>query len=435
MLYHLILRSRNVFRAQLLSPMRPCFLDKPVYNIFLHTALQNPAAHKPRINKKFLIRFLLHDDHGYKPVIPEFIPQGIIKCHITIIRSNPLYLLLRISHGTEIELIRPLRKLRYPRIMQLKKDIEDLNKKNEVLKADYEDLESQIRELEHEKAMLPRAGANCPYTNEACETAAKLVQETEAKIAEIDKQIEFKKDEMKDCDPSLVSANDREILKLSAELGGIQTQYDRLASIELQLKNIPEVECPTDLNLIQIDEKIRFLQDKLVQIEANKKYDELSEKVTADKFKLENNLEIYKIWVKKTDANGLQTALMNQPFEELAAEMSRYLTQMFGQQVIAKFNLIAKANTFSFGLERNGSYIEFDYLSSGERCLFTLALILCLLNKSNSKVRTILIDDILDHLDNENASYLFDALNKIEGIQFILAGVKQCEDQSICKEV
>ena len=126
---------------------------------------------------------------------------------------------------------------------------------------------------------------------------------------------------------------------------------------------------------------------------------------------------------------------MNKPFEDLATEMSSYLSQMFNKPITAKFNLISKANSFSFGLESDGKYIEFDYLSSGERCLFTLALIMCIFNKSESQIRTILIDDILDHLDSANADYLFGALKGVTDIQFILAGVKECSDSSICKSV
>ena len=321
------------------------------------------------------------------------------------------------------------------RAIELKAKAEEISKKNEVLKADYQDLQMQIQDLERQKAMLPKAGATCPYTNEVCETAANLAKSSEEQAAELDKQIQFKKEEQLDCGPAKQSENDRELLKLTAEIGGIQSQYDKLISMELQAENAVVSECPTELTLQEIDEKLTTLQNLLVQIEANKRYDELSEKVTADKFKLENDLEIYKVWAKLTDANGLQTELMNKPFENLSDEMSQYLTTMFNKEIKAKFNLESKANSFSFGLERDGQYIEFDYLSSGERCLFTLALILCILNKSNSQVKTILIDDILDHLDSVNANYLFDALKGIEEVQFILAGVKECSDTGICVSV
>ena len=322
-----------------------------------------------------------------------------------------------------------------PRIEGIKKQIEEFTKKNDVLKADYADLQGQILDLERQKRQLTQSADTCPYTHQFCQTAADLANKTKEQAAEIDKQIAFKRDEMKECDPSLVATNDREILKLNASYGAIQAQYDKLAVMQLQLDNSITCACPTEKTSAEIDTEILELQNKLVKIKANERYEALSDKVTADKFKFENELEVYKAWAKLTDANGLQTTLMNKPFENLAGEMSSYLTQMFNRPVTAKFNLISKANSFSFGLEQDGQYIEFDYLSSGERCLFTLALIMCILNKSESKIRTILIDDILDHLDSDNASYLFGALKNVENIQFILAGVKECADESICKQV
>ena len=323
-----------------------------------------------------------------------------------------------------------------PRVADLKDKISILVKQNEVLLADYDDLNSQIQELMHEKAMLPKAGSTCPYTNEVCPTASALADKANAQLAEIEEQIRFKQSEIADsCSPSLRSDNAHKIMLMQAELGDIQSKYDKLVAMQLQLDNIEVGECPTDMTLEDINNRLSVLKDQLVKAEANKKYDELSEKVTADKFKLENELEVYKLWIKKTDANGLQTEMMDKPFEALASEMSSYLSKMFNKPVVAKFNLVSKANSFSFGLDRDDTYIEFDYLSSGERCLFTLALIMCLLDKANSAIRTILIDDILDHLDDANATYLFESLKNVKDIQFILAGVKECSDASICTKI
>lgn len=318
------------------------------------------------------------------------------------------------------------------RVVTVQNKISELEKKSSVLKADYQDLQNQISELQLQKARLPRAGSTCPYTNDPCETAAKLLDKVNEQIAEFDNQIKFKQEEMTECDLSVSAAIDREIFSLKTALSDIYAQYDRLAAMQIQLESIHLDEQPTTKPIAEIDSELNVLRQQLVQVAANKRYDELSAQVTADKFKLENDLEIYKIWVKKTDANGLQTDLMNKPFEDLAGDMSKYLTQIFNRPTVAKFNLVGKANSFSFGIDREGQYIEFDYLSSGERALFTLALILCILNRSTSQVKTILIDDILDHLDDDNATYLFNTLQSIPDVQFILAGVKSCPIQSIC---
>lgn len=379
-----------------------------------------------------------------------------------------------------------------PRIAPLKTQIEQLVKQNEVLKADYSDLQSQITDLVKVKSELEQkkfetltskaklvgeigvlqakkdslsnsTADTCPLTNEFCQVAADFKNDTSKQIEDLNEKIEllnaqtvqfdddasncdnqiaevaakirFKQNEMSECDQSKCAENDRMIMQLQAEMGGIYSAYDRFTAMEMQLAQSEISECPTDKTLPEIDVELKLLQDNLVKIEANRRYEQLSNKVTADKFKFENELEVYKAWAKLTDANGLQTTLMNKPFETLAEEMSTYLTQMFNKPVTAHFNLVSKANSFSFGINQNNSYIEFDYLSSGEKCLFTLALIMCILNKSQSQIRTILIDDILDHLDSDNAEHLFTALKNVQNIQFILAGVQECSDNSICKQV
>lgn len=378
------------------------------------------------------------------------------------------------------------------RVAPLKQEIEQLTRQNDVLRTDYNDLVIQINALNAEKSEIEQkkldainnkakfdaelAGLKarrdalsnsssdaCPLTNQYCQTAAELgnkvkeqideiakqivtaqmsstlfddtIKEHNSQLAEINKKIAFKYDEMKECDQSKCAENDRKIVQLQADLGAIYAAYDRYIAMELQLSQAEVGECPTTKTISEIDNEIKNLNDALIKIEANKRYEELSDKVTADKFKFENELEVYKAWTKLTDANGLQTTLMNKPFEDLACDMSKYLSQMFNTDIKAKFNLVSKANSFSFGLERDNKYIEFDYLSSGERCLFTLALIMCILDRSDSEIRTILIDDILDHLDDDNAKSLFVSMKEIKNIQFILAGVKECADKSICKTV
>ena len=247
---------------------------------------------------------------------------------------------------------------------------------------------------------------------------------------ELDRQIAFKREEIADCDPAKVSMLQSELTSLMMELNSLKSKYQLVAGLEAQIVDIGPA--PLNPNIAELRAEADNIQQQLIKLAANKRYDELSEQVTKDKFELENELEILKIWIKLTDANGLQSTMMNKPFEDLASDMSNYLSSMFGSEVTASFNLVSKANSFSFGLVRNGQYIEFDYLSSGEKCLFTLALILCILDRSQTQLRTIVIDDILDHLDGNNAEYLFDTLKKVDSVQFILAGVKECKDEGIC---
>ena len=336
--------------------------------------------------------------------------------------------------------------------------VSDLQAQLSIMQADYSNVLTEIVELNRKRLQIPQADAKCPYTSEPCETAAQLSSKYAAELAEIDKQIDFKEEESADFGPekmdalrkqisdmnSQISKTDHDIFtqinKATAEihdcdrqLADIQRQYYDVALMEEQIVDIGPR--PTQATQAELDSQLRNLRSLITKIEANKQYEQLMSTVSRDKFKLETDLAVLKNWAKHTGSNGLQSKLMNKPFEDMADDMSSYLTSMFGTPTIARFNLEAKANSFSFGMIRNNKYIEFDCLSSGEKCLFTLALIMCILNRSESQVKTIIIDDSLDHLDSDNAIHLFETLSKIEGIQFILAGVKECSNAEICVRI
>lgn len=115
--------------------------------------------------------------------------------------------------------------------------------------------------------------------------------------------------------------------------------------------------------------------------------------------------------------------------------MNRYIQAVFGTDITSKFNLESKANSFSFGIERGGSYIPYNLLSSGEKCMYTLALMLSLVKASKSPLKLVLVDDLLDHLDDININKLFESLAKVDDVQMIFAGVKQLDNSNIVVEV
>jgi len=141
-----------------------------------------------------------------------------------------------------------------------------------------------------------------------------------------------------------------------------------------------------------------------------------------DYVKLTQSVEILKLWEKLTGPNGLQMTIMMNPFKDLEKYLDFYVSKLFKDSV-THFELSEKSNSFSFGISRNGSYISMDTLSSGERCMFILALMIVILQNSNSKLKLILVDDLFDHLDNKNMEILMNLIDEVDDIQFILAGV------------
>jgi len=322
------------------------------------------------------------------------------------------------------------------------------------LSAKRTQIEADIRA----ESKVIEGGGICPYTTSACDSIKSMIDNineeiatmTEemnsinAKIVELkqsyDSQVKVVNDKHSAGDARLAEAHakldaaydaDAKAARAKARCNDIVSKYARRDELKSQLdaattQPVP----PTSKTSEELLAEVKQIQDEIVKIEANKKYNELADKLTADKFKIESTLEALKIWIKLTDANGMQTTMMAGPFDALAEDMDKYLHIMFGTDgVSTHFHLSEKANSFSFGLKKaseGGKYVPYDLLSSGEKCLYALAMMLCITAKSSSPLKVVLIDDILDHLDNSNAKAMFESLYNVQDIQFILAGVKEC---------
>lgn len=170
------------------------------------------------------------------------------------------------------------------------------------------------------------------------------------------------------------------------------------------------------------------MQNALVKIEANNKYQTMIDKLTAEKDAIEQTLAILKKWEVLTGINGLQASSGTDPFEAFATTIESYLPDIFEN---AKIHFISqgKNNTFSFGLLRGNTYVPFDLLSSGEKCVYTLALLIAVVKQSTSKLKLIVVDDLFDHLDVANMHKLFELLSSVEGVQMIFAGVPELSSE------
>lgn len=276
----------------------------------------------------------------------------------------------------------------------------------------------------------------CPFTNTNCDSIGDLIEQYSVEVSELVNEKVLLTEKL--------SELDSKIAKLKQDLSGheqrrreIEKQYAEHANLTQRLNQLPTAsEITVDVD--HINEEIQVVMDNMVKVQANDRYTNLIDILTSDKYKLEQSIIALKTWIKLTDANGLQTSMMQAPFEQLAGQMDDYISKLFGSDVSAKFYLSSKANSFSFGINRRGAYIPYDLLSSGEKCMFTLALMLCIVQNSKSSLKLIMIDDLLDHLDDDNIISLFDSLYDIQDIQLIFAGVKpytSCNTNEIVIEV
>lgn len=274
----------------------------------------------------------------------------------------------------------------------------------------------------------------CPYTKKQCAEIAAIVEATNKKKADIQASMDTLTLKIQKQTELLREAKQAEhAATYAATTLGEKLQLATTLRSTLESARTP---IPTSKTEAEIQQEIADLRSQLVKLEANKQFQKLNDTITKDKYKAENNIEVLKIWINSTGANGLQTYMMEKPFESLAGELSDYLTAIFDQPISGKFILAEKANSFSFGIEHGtaNEFVEFDLLSSGEKCLFTVAMIMCLINRSSATLKLILADDMFDHLDDSNAERFFAGLANT-GIQCILAGVKACNNKDICIEI
>lgn len=316
------------------------------------------------------------------------------------------------------------------RISQYQQDMD-------ALRAEQLELKSKQTELDAEnkaKQSIVDSNGICPFTQSRCDSVQPLIKEYKQQINDNLKviealQTEFNKlsQSIHDVAAKVATINDNiatlhsQQLVCNNTMSDIKHRYADKHQLSLQIVIVPDTEDDDS----DIDALIQELKDTQIKYEANRKYNKLIDTLTANKYAVEQEILAYKAWILLTDVNGLQsTAEATQPFVELQIDMNKYLHAVFGESVTAKFNVSAKANSFSFGVERDSVYIPFNLLSSGEKCMYTLSLMMSLTQLSKSPLKLVMVDDLLDHLDDVNIDRLFTSLETIEDIQMIFAGVK-----------
>lgn len=292
---------------------------------------------------------------------------------------------------------------------------------------DYSNSLAALKQKRADKVEVINGAGVCPYSGSVCESIRKLLDVFKSDVESIDADITRLTDERSAKEQERLAASNQKCMCERHNVK-ISSQYSQYASLENQYN--PSVvgmdESVAQENLQKLTADIKSRNDLIIKLEANKQYNELTHTLTAQKFQIEQEIEILKDWIKLTDVNGMQSAIMEAPFNNLADKMSEYLNKFFNRDdLTAAFHLTQEANSFSFGIRKtDNTYLEFDLLSSGEKCLYTLSLMLGLIETSATQLPIILIDDLLDHLDQERIASCFETLYNIDNVQVLLAGVQ-----------
>ena len=211
-------------------------------------------------------------------------------------------------------------------------------------------------------------------------------------------------------------------------ISNLTSKISRKSDLLTQVKNVVVI---TDEDVLDAKNEYELENTRYNNILANLKAKKMLDQFTEQKYVAEIKLEMYKTWEKHTGVNGLQSdSRLGNPFELFESKMDQYISKLFmDENTSSKFYVDGKANSFSFGIIRNDRYIKYDDLSSGEKCLFTLSMLMSIIAESNAPLKLLVVDDLLDHLDSEKINNLFSVLVNQTEIQIICAGVKEVSSE------
>lgn len=312
-------------------------------------------------------------------------------------------------------------------ISSLGSQLDEIASKIQECNESSENLRLHLAELSQAmKVITPFLSSNgvCPITSETCNSIS-------SKLGDYKKQYEELHSECVE--------TDSKIKQITSDKTKLVTEYNSLQKDLLQRQKLYVDRDNLRSRLVDVDDTVDYdfciedatrqleeLQDEQAQYLANNKYNTCIKSFESMKYKLEIEMQVIKLWINHTSESGLQSNYMTDPLNNIIEELNEYLVTLFNDNTIsAYFNVESKSNSFSFGVQRDGVYIPYDLLSSGEKCMYLVAFISYL--ASTSPVNVVLVDDLFDHLDKPNLKFIIEGMKSISSAQYIIAGVQDID--------
>lgn len=289
-------------------------------------------------------------------------------------------------------------------------------------------LKEKIAELQSKIAVAKdfvSSGGICSYTGEVCGSIV-------SKIDDVKIQIDAMTSELQDTQSKFEEAANKhrnldiERDNIHKKIKSIEARYEERTRLLASLPAPVEMYLDTDID--EIANQISDLNETIGKCLANEKFQFATDQFTKQGFVIDQTIIFLKECEKLTGPNGIQTDAASDPFDKFGDSVNKYIKLFFGKSTSIKFINSKAANRFDFGLNYEDMYISYSALSSGEQCLFAFSLMLSIIDTSDSKIKLLILDDAIDHLDDSNADKFFKALNKVKDVQIILAGVKPCNE-------
>lgn len=303
---------------------------------------------------------------------------------------------------------------------QIQIDTETINKNKAALSQMHAQLDNSRR--------IISGGGTCPYTNEHCKNIELLITEAQSEFNSLSDRISDMQTSIDDSEQHVYELR-RNLSEVMNKLTSIEKKFERRDTLRNSIVDISHND--TGESLQEIDDKIAILSSDISKCEANQRYTDLQESATKDKFKLDSEILMLKSVDKLTGISGLQSKLSVAAFDNISKYIDNYLYLLgVDKSITSKFNVTSSSNSFSFGICREGVYIAFDMLSSGEKCIFTFAMMLAFMDISDCPLKLIIVDDLTDHLDKDNFYKVTSELFNTIDTQVIVAGVQPIDSDN-----
>lgn len=313
------------------------------------------------------------------------------------------------------------------------------------------DLSDRIGRIESKVVELSRvtnSDGTCPYTSSSCRTIAdlkdKYLEELESLKADRSKIITERNEvytsiklveAQQDERDSKIAANNELKHSLESWLQSYRNKVELVKSLSAPNAGENVSDSKIERAQSELNEANSFVETCTAELQNAKNAlsnASMIETLTKDKYTFQEKYDVLNAWVKLTDSNGLQSTLSSGGFDVLEFNLSKEVERVFGEGTKCKFNVTNKANSFSFGIVRNDTYIPYNLLSTGEKTLFAFALMLYVAQNSGSDLKVVMMDDFFDHLDSDRFASLMDAVKcDLGDVQIVMAGVVPCESDFV----
>lgn len=318
-------------------------------------------------------------------------------------------------------------------------NVTEISNKIKELNEEYQRVYAKYKEIEYELTTLEKSTqTTCPILAIQCD---KLAEQAEAarlntqRLRNQQHELDLKKSDIN----NEISEYKDIVSKFEDTLKMLSNRYEERDS----LRNSMIVEdIPDDITESNIDEYIQYketekenLHDRLNDAIEYSTLVKTSKSMENQKIQSKIRLDLLKALDKLTGQNGLQAKLGKAAVADFLDSLSKTASLFYKNSDYYIDVENEKSNSFDFGIVKDGNKISYDTLSSGEQCVYMVALLSAIL-KLTTTCKLLLIDDVFDHLDEEMIKTVIKFAESQSDIQYIFAGYQTiAKDESLNKYV